>query len=136
MIRILIFIILAAVVLPLTYLLFKQVPLAKRMTIAGGGLAAAGIAILMQGAYAWYIVALALLGVSFLAAFIFMKLVEKEQNEKQRLMEERREQKQKNTKTYLATKEETPVAEAPIEKPKPFGMQSIDADREEITRGQ
>ncbi|WP_223638253.1 hypothetical protein [Planococcus sp. 4-30] len=136
MIRILIFIILAAVVLPLTYLLFKQVPLAKRMTIAGGGLAAAGIAILMQGAYAWYIVALALLGVSFLAAFIFMKLVEKEQNEKQRMMEERREQKQKNTKTYLATTEETPVAEAPIEKPKPFGMQSIDADREEITRGQ
>ena len=134
MIRILIFVILAAVVLPLTYLYFKQVPLAKRMIIAGGGLAAAGIAILMQGAYAWYIVALALLGVSFLAAFAFMKLVEKEQNEKQRLIEERREQKQKNTKTYLATTEET--SEAPAEKPKPFGMQSIDADREEITRGQ
>ena len=75
MIRILIFIILAAVVLPLKYLLFKQVPLAKRMTIAGGGLAAAGLAILMQGAYAWYIVALALLGVSFLAAFAFMKQI-------------------------------------------------------------
>ncbi|EMF45292.1 hypothetical protein B481_3142 [Planococcus halocryophilus Or1] len=94
MIRILIFVILAAVVLPLTYLLFKQVPLAKRMTIAGGGIAAAGIAILMQGAYAWYIVALALLGVSFLAAFVYMKLVEKEQREKLRLVEERRELKQ------------------------------------------
>ena len=136
MIRILIFIIVAAVVLPLTYFYFKQVPLAKRMTIAGGGLAAAAIAILMQGAYAWYLVALALLGVSFLAAFIFMKLVEKEQNEKQRLAEERREQKQHNTKTYLATTEETPVAAEPSQKPKAFGMQSIDADREEITRGQ
>lgn len=136
MIRILIFIILAAVVLPLAYILFKQVPLAKRMTIAGGGLAAAAIAILMQGAYAWYMVALALLGVSFLAAFVFMKLVEKEQNEKQRLAEERRELKQQNTKTYLATTEEAPAAAEPSQKPKPFGMESIDADREEITRGQ
>ncbi|ANU12804.1 hypothetical protein [Planococcus halocryophilus] len=135
MIRILIFVILAAVVLPLTYLLFKQVPLAKRMTIAGGGIAAAGIAILMQGAYAWYIVALALLGVSFLAAFVYMKLVEKEQREKLRLVEERRELKQQKTKTYLATTEETPAAPVSTEKPKPFGMQSIDAEREEITRG-
>lgn len=135
MIRILIFIILAAVVLPLAYILFKQVPLVKRMTIAGGGLAAAAAALGMQGTYAWYLVALALLGVSFLAAFIFMKIIEKEQNEKQRLAEERREQKQQITKTYLATKEETPAAAEPVEKPKPFGMQSIEADREEITRG-
>ena len=135
MIRILIFIILAAVVLPLAYILFKQVPLVKRMTIAGGGLAAAAAALGMQGTYAWYLVALALLGVSFLAAFIFMKIIEKEQNEKQRLAEERREQKQQITKTYLATKEEIPAAAEPVEKPKPFGMQSIEADREEITRG-
>ena len=135
MIRLLIFIIIAAVVLPLAYILFKQVPLVKRMTIAGGGLAAAAAALGMQGTYAWYLVALALLGVSFLAAFIFIKIIEKEQIEKQRLAEERREQKQKKTKTYLATKEETPVAAESAEKPKPFGMQSIDADREEITRG-
>lgn len=135
MIRILIFIILAAVVLPLAYLLLKQVPLAKRMTIAGGGLAAAAVALVMQGSYAWYLTALALLGVSFLAAFIYMKLVEKEQKEKQRLAEERRELKQQKTKTYLATPEETPAAAEPTEKPKPFGMQSIDAEREEITRG-
>lgn len=135
MIRILIFIILAAVVLPITYFLFKQVPLAKRMAIAGGGLAAAATALLMQGSYAWYLVALALLGVSFLAAFAYMKLVEKEQKEKLRLAEERRELKQQKTKTYLATPEETPAAPEPTQKPKPFGMQSIDAEKEEITRG-
>lgn len=136
MIRLLLFVILAAVVLPVAYLLFKQVPLAKRMTIAGGGLAAAAIALLMQGTYAWYLVALALLGVSFLAAFVYMKLIEKEQNEKLRLAEERRELKQQKTKTYLATpEEETTAVPEPTEKPKPFGMQSIDAEREEITRG-
>lgn len=137
MIRLLLFIILAAMVLPLTYMLLKQVPLAKRMTIAGGGLAAAAAALLMQGTYAWYMVALALLGVSFLAAFVYMKLIEREQNEKQRLAEERREQKQQKTKTYLATPEteEAPAVPEPAQKPKPFGMQSIDAEREEITRG-
>ena len=135
MIRLLIFIILAAVVLPLAYILFKQVPLVKRMTIAVGGLAAAAVPLGMQGTYAWYLVALALLGISFLAAFLFMKIIEKEQAEKLRLVEERREQRQKKTKTYLATKEEAPAAAETSEKPKPFGMQSIEADREEITRG-
>lgn len=135
MIRILIFIIIAAVVLPLAYLLFKQVPLIKRMTIAGGGLAAAAAAIGMQGVYAWYLVALALLGVSFLASFAFMKIIEKEQVEKQRLAEERRQLKQQKAKTYLAVEETVPQVEKTSEKPKPFGMQSIAADREEITRG-
>src|SRR5690606_14017560 len=135
MIRILIFIIIAAVVLPLAYLLFKQVPLIKRMTIAGGGLAAAAAAVGMQGTYAWYLVALALLGVSFLASFAFMKIIEKEQVEKQRLAEERRQLKQQKAKTYLAVEETVPQVEKTSEKPKPFGMQSIAADREEITRG-
>lgn len=135
MIRILIFIIIAAVVLPLAYVLFKQVPLIKRMTIAGGGLAAAAAAVGMQGTYAWYLVALALLGVSFLASFAFMKIIEKEQVEKQRLAEERRQLKQQKAKTYLAVEETVPQVEKASEKPKPFGMQSIAADREEITRG-
>lgn len=135
MIRILIFIIIAAVVLPLAYLLFKQVPLIKRMTIAGGGLAAAAAAVGMQGTYAWYLVALALLGVSFLASFAFMKIIEKEQVEKQRLAKERRQLKQQKAKTYLAVEETVPQVEKTSEKPKPFGMQSIAADREEITRG-
>lgn len=135
MIRILIFIIIAAVVLPLAYVLFKQVPLIKRMTIAGGGLAAAAAAIGMQGTYAWYLVALALLGVSFLASFAFMKIIEKEQVEKQRLAKERRQLKQQKAKTYLAVEETVPQVEKTSEKPKPFGMQSIAADREEITRG-
>lgn len=135
MIRILIFIIIAAVVLPLAYVLFKQVPLIKRMTIAGGGLAAAAAAVGMQGTYAWYLVALALLGVSFLASFAFMKIIEKEQVEKQRLAKERRQLKQQKAKTYLAVEETVPQVEKTSEKPKPFGMQSIAADREEITRG-
>lgn len=135
MIRILIFIIIAAVILPLAYVLFKQVPLIKRMTIAGGGLAAAAAAIGMQGMYAWYLVAVALLGVSFLASFAFMKIIEKEQIEKQRLAEERRQLKQQKAKTYLAVEKTVPPAETAYEKPKPFGMQSIAADREEITRG-
>ncbi|WP_211653922.1 hypothetical protein [Planococcus alpniumensis] len=136
MVYILIFIIISAVVLPLTYLLFKQVPLAKRMTIVVGGLATAGAALMMQGIYAWYMVMLALLGLSFLVAFAYMKLTEKEQKERQRLAEERRELKRQNTKTYLATPEEIPAFAEPAEKPKPFGMHSIDSGREEITRGQ
>ncbi|MGE6367603.1 hypothetical protein ACQKDB_00500 [Planococcus kocurii] len=134
MIRLLIFVILAAIILSLSYLWVKQVPLIKKMTITGGGLAAAAIAIFMQATYSWYLVVVALLGVSFLAAFAFMKLVEKEQNEKLRLAEERREEKRQKAKTYLATTTEMPAAET-LQKPKPFGMQSIEAEREEITRG-
>lgn len=134
MIRMLVFVILVAIVVPLTYFRFKQVPLVKRLIVSGGGLAAAAIALLMQGNYAWYMVVLALVGVSFLAAFAFMKLVEKEQLEKVRLAEERRELK-KSRKDALVAQTEEKLASEVTQKPKPFGMQSIDAEREEITRG-
>lgn len=134
MIRLFIFIILAAIILPLTYLRFKQVPLLKRMIIAGGGLAAAAVALLMQESYSWYITVLALVGVSFLAAFVFAKIIAKEREEKLRIAEARREEKLKQTIKNTKLKEEMPAVEA-VETPKSFGMQSIDAEREEITRG-
>lgn len=134
MIRLLIFVILAAIVVPITYFRFKQVPLVKRLIVSCGGLVAAAIALLMQGNYAWYMVVLAIVGVSFLAAFVFMKLVEKEQLEKVRLAEERREQK-KSRKDALVVQTEEKLVSEPTQKPKPFGMQSIDAEREELTRG-
>lgn len=135
MVHIFFFIIIASVVLSLTYFFFKQIPPAKRMSIAVGGLVTAAAALAMQGAYAWYMVALVLLGLSFLGAFVYMKIAEKEQKEKQRLADERRELKLQQTKTYLATSEKTPAFSESTEKPKPFGMQTVDAEREEITRG-
>ncbi|ANU23603.1 hypothetical protein [Planococcus donghaensis] len=134
MIRLLVFLILAAIVLPLTYFRFKQFPLVKRMIISGGALAAAAVALLMQESYAWYIVALALVGVSFLAAFAFAKIITKERQEKLRIAEERREQKLQQSLKKSAVLEKAPAIETD-EKPMSFGMQSIDAEREEITRG-
>lgn len=134
MIRLLVFLILAAIILPLTYFRFKQFPLLKRMIISGGGLAAAAVALLMQETYAWYIIALALVGVSFLAAVAFAKIITKERQEKLRMVEERREQKLQQTLKKSAALEKAPAVE-PDEKPMSFGMQSIDAEREEITRG-
>ncbi|MGK7377897.1 hypothetical protein ACSFXN_08630 [Planococcus sp. 1R117A] len=94
MIRILFLIIVAAIVLPLAYFGFKAIPLARRMTIAGGALAAAAVGLLMQSGFAWYMPVLALVAISLVASLVYMKLLEKEEKEKEQEAEERKARRQ------------------------------------------
>lgn len=130
MIRILIFIIVATIVLLIAYFLFKQVPLAKRIIIAVGILSASAIGILMQSTMAWHMSLLAILGLSLVTALLYMKIEEREQQEKVKLKEERLERKKQSVAIPQESKaiKEEPVKkqEATIEKSeKVFGMESI-----------
>lgn len=75
------------------------------MTIVGGGLAAAAVAIFLQNGFAWYLTILALVGVSLAAALVYMKLDEREELEKKRLAEERKELRQAQAKKAAAKAE-------------------------------
>lgn len=90
MIRLLFVFMIAAIVLPLAYFGFKVVPLARRMTLAGGALAAAAVALFMQSSFAWYLPVLALVGISLLSSLLYMKQLEKEELAKQLEAEERK----------------------------------------------
>src|SRR5690606_12982746 len=94
MIQIFILIIVAAITVPLAYFGLKTIPLARKMTVVGGALAAAAVAVLMQSGFAWYLPVLALVGVSLLASLIYMKLLEKEEKEKELEAEERKIRRQ------------------------------------------
>lgn len=94
MIRLLFLIIIAVFVLALAYFGFKTIPLARKMTVVGGALAAAAVAVLMQSGFAWYLPVLALVGVSLSASLVYMKLLEKEEKEKELEAEERKIRRQ------------------------------------------
>lgn len=148
MIRFLFFIIIAAIVLAVASYGFKTVQNAKKITIAGGGIAAAGLAILLQSAMFWGVGVLALVAISLVSSLIYMKYLEKKQAENTRLSEERKEQRQKlvapaavenaklNTKSERDTmqtivevkNEDSALEESHPERetvPPTFGMQSI-----------
>ncbi|MGO1058946.1 hypothetical protein ACTL32_07455 [Planococcus sp. FY231025] len=111
MIRFLFLLIIAAIVLAFAFFQFKSVPLAKKMTIAGGGLAAAAVGITLQNGFAWYLTILAIVAVSLAAAMVYMKLDEREELEKKREAEERKERRQAEAKK-LAQKAEPQKIEA------------------------
>lgn len=90
MIQLLFLIIISAVVLSIAFFGFRDVPLTRRMVLAGGALAAATIGVLMQSSFSWYMSLLAIVAVSLLAALIYMKVLEKEQKEIERDEEERK----------------------------------------------
>lgn len=118
MIRILFLLIIAAIVLPLAYFGFKTVPLARRMTLAGGALAAAAVALYMQEGFAWYLPVLALVGISLLASLLYMKQLEKEELAKQLEAEER---KARRKELLTPVSETPPVIEAESSKqPEPI----------------
>ncbi|WKA60002.1 hypothetical protein QWY16_07810 [Planococcus shenhongbingii] len=94
MIRLLFLIIIATVVLVLAYIGFKTIPLARKMTVAGGALAAAAVALLMQSSFAWYMPVLALVAISLVSSLVYMKLLEKEEKEKEQEAEERKARRQ------------------------------------------
>jgi membrane protein implicated in regulation of membrane protease activity len=109
LIRLLFLIIIAAIVLSLAYFGFKSIPVARKMAIAGGALAAAAAGVLMQTGFAWYMAVLALVAVSLLASLVYMKLLEKENNEKEREAEERKARRDELISTVSAA---PPVMEA------------------------
>ncbi|MBZ5201208.1 hypothetical protein HU147_08280 [Planomicrobium chinense] len=106
MIRLLFLLIIAAIILPLAYFGFKTIPLARRMTLAGGALAAAAVALFMQSSFAWYLPVLALVGISLLSSLLYMKQLEKEELAKQQDAEERKARR----KELLAPAATTPPA--------------------------
>lgn len=110
MIRFLFLLIIAAVVLALVFSQFKSVPLAKKMTIAVGGLAAAAAGILLQSAFAWYLTILAIIGVSLAAAMVYMKLEEREEREKKQAADERKEHRQTEAKKMARKAEPEKIA--------------------------
>lgn len=164
MVQFLFFIIFAAIAAAVLILKFKSVPAAKKGAIGGGGLAAAAIALIVQSVLSWYMALLVLVAVSLGAAMIYMKMLEKEKLENQRLAEERKERRQSlispdaTTQPVLNKIQSTPKAEKisvqqepaaekvkeTIEEPQPeretvppsFGMQSIQPMGKEHSREQ
>jgi len=61
----------------------------KKIALVGGVVSASAIAIWMQGNFAWYMSFLAILGLSLVASLLYMKIIEREQVEKERLKAER-----------------------------------------------
>ncbi|RNF40929.1 hypothetical protein [Planococcus salinus] len=90
MVRLLILLIFAAILLALPYFLFKSISFVKKMLFVGGSLAAAAVGLFMQMSFPWHMVLLGIVAVALLVSLVFMKLLEKEQAEKQRLHEERK----------------------------------------------
>lgn len=130
MIRFLIFIIISAVTITSAFFSFKSFSNIKKSIIAGGILASSMVALWMQGSFAWHMSLLAILGLSLVTALLYMKIEEREQQEKVKLKEERLERKKQSVAIPQEPKaiKEEPVKkqEATIEKSeKVFGMESI-----------
>lgn len=132
MVRLLILIIIGAAALSLAYFFFRSIPFSKKMPVVGGGFAAALIGAFLQMGYPIYMPLLALVGVSLLASLVYMKLLEKEQMEKQRLVEERKMRNHMSSPTP-AYSESKPIHENTINKS--FGMQSISLGEEDHKLG-
>lgn len=102
----------------------------KTYIIAIGSLLTAAVALWMQGSFAWHMSLLAILGLSLVTALLFMKIEEREQQEKMRLKEERKELKKQSAANSQPSKT---VHEEPVQKQeskteksdKVFGIESI-----------
>ncbi|WP_271852411.1 hypothetical protein [Planococcus maritimus] len=109
---------------------FKKTEKKKTYIIAIGSLLTAAVALWMQGSFAWHMSLLAILGLSLVTALLFMKIEEREQQEKLRLKEERKELKKQPAANSQPSKT---VHEEPVQKQesktekseKVFGMESI-----------
>ncbi|MGM0897201.1 MAG: hypothetical protein ACQEV0_04830 [Bacillota bacterium] len=130
MIKLFIWVMIAATVMA-GVVFFKKIENKKKAYIVAiGSLLAAAIALWMQGSFAWHMSLLAILGLSLVTALLFMKIEEREQQEKMRLKQERQERKKQSAAIPQQARElkEEPVKkqESTIEKPeKVFGMESI-----------
>ncbi len=130
MIKLLIWLMITAVVMAGVVFLKKKENKKKAYIAAIGSLLAAAIALWMQGSFAWHMSLLAILGLSLVTALLFMKIEEREKQEKVKLKEERLERKKQSAAIPQEAKElkEEPVnkQESTNEKSeKVFGMESI-----------
>lgn len=130
MIKLLIWLMITAVVMA-GVVFFKKIENKKKTYIvAVGSLLAAAVALWMQGNFAWHMSLLAILGLSLVTALLFMKMEEREQQEKERLKQERKDRKKQVVESpkpeRQAEKATKPEAEPVKEKSeKVFGMESI-----------
>lgn len=133
MIRILFFIIIAAIALSVAYIRTRKDSNKKIMLLIGAGTLAAAIGILMQTTFPLYLSLLGVIGISLVATLVYMKGLEREEQRKVQMMEERKARKES------AKKRPAEPAKKPIHEPqviKPVGMQTIAAVREEQKVGQ
>ncbi|MFD1030487.1 hypothetical protein [Metaplanococcus flavidus] len=140
MIQILITVMVAAIILPLTYFNFQATPLPKRMLVAGTIVAAAFISVFLQFLeLAFYVPILAIVAISMIGAIVFAKIDETEKAEKRRIAEERKQRQHTPVQLQKDTIEETPAQkesapslynEQEPEK-KSFAMQTIGVSGEE-----
>lgn len=130
MIKLLIWLMITAVVMA-GVVFFKKIENKKKTYIvAVGSLLAAAVALWMQGNFAWHMSLLAILGLSLVTALLFMKIEEREQQEKERLKQERKDRKKQ---VVESPKPERQAEKAPERETEPvkeksekvFGMESI-----------
>ncbi|RAZ68581.1 hypothetical protein [Planococcus maitriensis] len=133
MVKLLIWVMIAAVVMA-GVVFFKKIENKKKTYIvAVGSLLAAAVALWMQGDFAWHMSLLAILGLSLVTALLFMKIEEREQQEKERLKQERKDRKKQAVESPKPVKPEKEAEKAPEPKTEPvqeksekvFGMESI-----------
>jgi membrane protein implicated in regulation of membrane protease activity len=133
MIRIFVFVILAAIALTIAYFLTKSSGRKKGMLVLGSGVLAAAAGIFMQAAFPMYLSLLGIVAISLIASLLYMKMLEREEQKKQLMLEERRAEKNKaGSRPAEPAKKPVQVQAAA----KPFGMQTITAVREEQKVGQ
>lgn len=130
MIKLLIWIMISAAVMAGVVFFKKTENKKKTYIVAAGSLLASAVALYMQGSFAWHMSLLAILGLSLVTALLYMKIEEREKQEKVKLKEERLERKKQSAAIPQEPKsnKEEPVKkqEATIEKSeKVFGMESI-----------
>lgn len=90
MIRLLILVMVGAIALALSYFMLKSVPMFIKMLTVGGGLAAAFIAVGLQGDNPFYMPFLAIVGVALIVSLIYTKILEKQKNDRLSQSEEKR----------------------------------------------
>lgn len=130
MIKLLIWLMITAVVMA-GVVFFKKIENKKKTYIvAVGSLLAAALALWMQGNFAWHMSLLAILGLSLVTALLFMKIEEREQQEKERLKQERKDRKKQvveSPKPERQAEKATKLEAEPVKEKseKVFGMESI-----------
>ena len=101
MVKLLIWVMVAAVVMAGAVFFKKKENKKKTYIVVIGSLSAAAIALWVQGSLSWHMSLLAIFGLSLVTALFYMKMEEREQKEKLRLKEQRQQHKKQST-TILA----------------------------------
>ncbi|TWT09010.1 hypothetical protein [Planomicrobium sp. CPCC 101079] len=128
MVRILCFIAIAAIVAASSYFLTRGDGKKRNLFVSSGAVIAAAAGIFMQTVLPLHLSLLGILAISLIAAMGYAKVIEREKQKKQQMIEERRAKNNMGQSRPLE----------PIKKPvleqaagKQFGMQTISAVREE-----